>query len=94
MWSIVVAKLIAARTRLLIQTHSLTRLSYKEAFYLATRGGAQALSLERELGAIAVGMHFDALVINANAVDSVVDVFDGQQLAVCVCAEEVVLVRC
>lgn len=52
--------------------------SYKEAFYLATMGGAHALSLANEIGSISVGKQFDALVLNANAADSRVDVFDDQ----------------
>ena len=39
-------------------------LSACEAFYLATRGAAQALYLEDRIGSIAVGMEADLIVLN------------------------------
>ncbi|XP_046982473.1 guanine deaminase isoform X1 [Schistocerca americana] len=42
-------------------------LSYKEVFYLATMGGANALSMGNEVGCFKAGMHFDALVVDLNA---------------------------
>ncbi len=40
------------------------RLSAAQAFYLATRGAAQALYLEDKIGSIAVGMEADMVVLN------------------------------
>ena len=39
-------------------------LSAPQAFYLATRGAAQALYLEDRIGSIAVGMEADLVVLN------------------------------
>jgi guanine deaminase len=41
-----------------------TPLSAAQAFYLATRGAAQALYLEDKIGSIAVGMEADLVVLN------------------------------
>lgn len=42
-------------------------LNYKQGFFLATLGGAQALSLDKTVGNFAVGKDFDALLINTYA---------------------------
>ncbi|KAG7309277.1 hypothetical protein JYU34_005217 [Plutella xylostella] len=39
-------------------------ISWREAFYLATLGGAKALSLADKIGSFEVGKEFDALLIN------------------------------
>lgn len=49
-------------------------LSYHEAFYLATMGGAIALRMEDEIGNFTVGKKFDALLIDVKCKDSPVDV--------------------
>lgn len=41
-----------------------TPLTYPEAFYLSTRGGAKLLGLEQEVGYFEKGMQFDALLID------------------------------
>merc|ERR1719183_676269 len=38
-------------------------LTYQEALYLATVGGAEALGLEQRISRIAVGFEFDALIV-------------------------------
>lgn len=40
-------------------------LDYKQALFLATLGGAQALSLDHKIGNFAVGKDFDALLVDA-----------------------------
>lgn len=40
-------------------------IDYRHAFYLATLGGARALSLEDKIGSLQVGMEFDALILSA-----------------------------
>jgi guanine deaminase len=50
-------------------------LSFQEAFFLATLGGAQALSLQHSIGNFVVGKSFDALVIDVNAPGSRIDCF-------------------
>lgn len=42
-------------------------LNYKQGFFLATLGGAQALSLDKKTGNFVVGKDFDALLINTYA---------------------------
>lgn len=49
-------------------------LNYKEAFYLATLGGAQALVLEDKIGNFDIGKDFDALLIDINC--SPIDQYD------------------
>lgn len=39
-------------------------LNYKQAIFLATLGGAQALALENKIGNFMIGKSFDALIIN------------------------------
>lgn len=39
------------------------KLSVEEVLYLATRGGAEVLGLERKVGAFEVGMEWDALLV-------------------------------
>jgi guanine deaminase len=43
------------------------RLSAAHAFYLATRGAAQALYLEDKIGSVAVGMEADLIVLNTKS---------------------------
>jgi guanine deaminase len=45
------------------------RMDYRQAFYLATLGGATALGLEHDIGTFAVGMKFDALVMSCGVGD-------------------------
>lgn len=49
-------------------------LSYHEAFYLATMGGAIALKMEDEIGNFIVGKKFDALLVDVKCKDSPMDV--------------------
>lgn len=41
-------------------------LTYQEAFYLATLGGAEAVALDDKIGNFKAGKDFDALIINMN----------------------------
>jgi len=50
-------------------------LSYREALYLATLGGAEALALDKEIGNFQAGKSFDALLVNLESEGSVVDLF-------------------
>lgn len=49
-------------------------LNYKEALYLATLGGAQALALEDKIGNFEIGKYFDALIIDVDC--SPIDQYD------------------
>lgn len=42
-------------------------LSFKEAIYLATLGGAKVLNLDGKVGNFVLGKEFDALVVNLKA---------------------------
>lgn len=39
-------------------------LSWEEVFYMATKGGAKVVGFDKQVGGFAVGMEFDALVID------------------------------
>jgi guanine deaminase len=45
------------------------QLSIEEAFYLATLGGAQALSLDNQIGSLESGKAADFVVINPSVID-------------------------
>ncbi|CAH0551553.1 unnamed protein product [Brassicogethes aeneus] len=50
-------------------------LTYCDVFYLATLGGAEALSLQNKIGNFEEGKDFDALIIDADVEDSAADYF-------------------
>ena len=52
-------------------------LTYAEAFWLATVGGAEALGVEGLTGHFGVGSDFDALLIEPMAEGSPIDLFDS-----------------
>ncbi|XP_071643222.1 guanine deaminase [Temnothorax longispinosus] len=52
-----------------------TPLSYKDAFYMATLGGARALSIEDKVGNFMAGKEFDALIVDLNVKDSLLNNF-------------------
>jgi guanine deaminase len=52
-------------------------LTWEDALYLATAGGAAALGLEDAVGHFAVGMEFDALLVDCG-LSEVFDVVQGQ----------------
>ncbi|KAK6087613.1 guanine deaminase [Seiridium cupressi] len=52
------------------------KLSVEEVLYLATRGGAEVVGLDKKLGAFEVGMEFDAQLISLGAVG---ETADGEQ---------------
>jgi guanine deaminase len=54
------------------------QLSWEDALYLATAGGAAALGLQGVVGHFAVGMAFDALLVDC-ALPQVFDVLQGQE---------------
>lgn len=49
-------------------------LTWKEAFYLATLGGAQALNFDN-VGNLTPGKKFDALIVDVQAANSPIDIF-------------------
>jgi len=51
-------------------------LTFKEAFYLATLAGAEALRIENLVGNFITGKEFDALLIDPYASDSPFDIFE------------------
>jgi len=55
-----------------------SRMNHKEAFWLATMGGAQVLDLEDTIGNFVVGKSFDALLISYKGNDGrdLLDLFD------------------
>ncbi|GBG32380.1 Guanine deaminase [Hondaea fermentalgiana] len=63
---------IQARTAHLDGDHI---IDYRHAFFLATLGGAQALDIDDKVGKLQVGMQFDALILDADAPGTNIDVF-------------------
>eukprot|EP01108_Squamamoeba_japonica_P005853 TRINITY_DN4733_c0_g1_i1.p3 TRINITY_DN4733_c0_g1~~TRINITY_DN4733_c0_g1_i1.p3 ORF type:complete len:157 (+),score=50.07 TRINITY_DN4733_c0_g1_i1:2-472(+) len=76
MWDAIRLAIVASTVKTLDDQRE--PLSYNEAFYLATKGGADALDLGDKIGSFAAGKRFDALVLNVVAKDSPIDVFEGQ----------------
>ncbi|CAD6244285.1 GSCOCG00013324001-RA-CDS [Cotesia congregata] len=56
-----------------IQGDSYKPIDFVDAFYLATLGGAEALSIDSQVGNLIAGKKFDALVIDLQAKDSPLD---------------------
>uniref|UniRef100_A0A383W514 Amidohydrolase-related domain-containing protein n=1 Tax=Tetradesmus obliquus TaxID=3088 RepID=A0A383W514_TETOB len=54
-------------------------LTWEDALWLATAGGAAALGLRESIGHFAVGMHFDALLIDTGVAGGPFDALAGQQ---------------
>jgi len=75
LWETLRQSLIASNT-LQFSDESYQPISFKEAFGLATLGGAQVLGLDHSIGNFAVGKCFDALVINPIAEGGGFDVFN------------------
>ena len=66
---------ITASKVLCLQKENTEQLDYKDALFLATLGGSQALGLDAEIGNFEPGKCFDALVVDPSARDSNFDVF-------------------
>ncbi|XP_052754150.1 guanine deaminase [Galleria mellonella] len=56
-------------------------ISWKEAFYLATMGGARALKLDDKIGNFDVGKEFDALLIDVYVNGSQIDEYESTESA-------------
>lgn len=56
-------------------------INYREAFYMATQGGAEVLDIDNKVGNFLVGKEFDALVINPFVPDSPFDVYDTDDIS-------------
>ena len=55
-------------------------LDYKEALYLATQGGSDALGLGDQIGDFTPGKWFDAVVVDGSAIGSNYDVFSDDSV--------------
>lgn len=51
------------------QDNDYQQLTYKQAFYLATLGGAKALALDHITGNFSVGKDFDALLVDVSVLE-------------------------
>lgn len=56
-------------------------LDYRQAFYLATLGGAEALNMHDQIGTLKVGMEFDAIILSADVPHSPVQIFDSDNIS-------------
>ena len=54
-------------------------LTYQEAFWLATMGGAQVLGIDNVVGNFIPGKKLDALIVDSKCIDSPFDVFEGEE---------------
>jgi guanine deaminase len=63
-----------------IQDPSYEQLTYKDVIFLATLGGAQALSMDKEIGNFQVGKYFDALHIDLASTGSAIHQFPDETL--------------
>ncbi|CAG7729671.1 unnamed protein product [Allacma fusca] len=72
--------ILNAKTIQMTQNESYQSLTYKEALYLATLGGAEALAIENVTGNFHVGKSFDALHIDLASDSSAVHVFSNEGL--------------
>jgi guanine deaminase len=54
-------------------------LTWEDALWLATAGGAAALGLQEKVGCFAVGKEFDALLVEVGVAGSAFDVFENKQ---------------
>lgn len=61
-------------------SESTLAISWKEAIYLATLGGAQAMGMDKHVGSFAVGKSFDAQLIELGREKSRVDWFGEADL--------------
>ncbi|XP_026332160.1 guanine deaminase-like [Hyposmocoma kahamanoa] len=64
-------------THLELQNSENRGISWKEAFYLGTLGGARVLNLAHKVGSLEVGKEFDALVIDIYAPEGPIDVYNN-----------------
>ena len=53
-------------------------LNYREAFYLATMGGAKVLGMENVVGNFLPDKKMDCLVVDIHAAGSPIDIFEGE----------------
>lgn len=56
-------------------------LSYAEAFYLATLGGAEVLSLDNKVGNFVAGKEFDAILVDVDAAGGPIDTIGFESLS-------------
>jgi len=73
----VIRQCIASSNSLQFTDKSKIPLNYREAFALATIGGAQVMGLEDQIGSFEVGKSFDALLIDPQSSNSPIDVFEN-----------------
>jgi len=76
MWEVIRQTILASNT-FQFTDESYQPLGFKEAFALATIGGAKVLNLDHLIGNFVVGKAFDALIINPFADGSEFDIFPG-----------------
>ena len=65
-------------SRALNHTVSSSAIDYRQAFWLATLGGARSLGLQHKIGTLEVGFEFDAIVLSPK--DSPIQIFDTDSL--------------
>ena len=53
-------------------------LNYREAFHIATMGGAKVLGMDKVVGNFRPGKKMDCLVVDVDAPGSPIDIFDGE----------------
>lgn len=60
--------------------NEIVHISHKEAFMMATLGGAKVVNLEDSIGNFEVGKKFDALVVDVHTDESQIDIFEDDTI--------------
>lgn len=72
----VMRQAVIASTAIFFNDSSYDPLSFKEVFFLATRGNAELLAMSDDIGSIEQGKYFDAVIVDPKANDSPINTYD------------------
>lgn len=72
----VMKQAVIASTTIYFQNESILPLTFKEVFYLATKGNAELLAMSDQIGSLEKDKFFDAVVIDPTTPDSPINTYD------------------
>jgi len=70
----------AIRDAVTVSIASKSPISFREAFYMATIGGSEAVGMKDRIGNFEVGKAFDAVIVDGAVQNSPFDIFDNETL--------------